>query len=121
MKTLSLYMLNYFFFITAIAGFAVIWRNWINDHTLWKSFIQEHLGVIGHALLCGSCFTYWISLICILFYNPVPHMFMMPVFVEHLFSWMSVSYGAVLLRFFYVMIQETVHYQVHILREDHHH
>ena len=100
---------------SAVAGIAVIWRNWVEDHPHWKKYLQEKLGVFGKALLCGSCFTYWISLLFIFYRDPLT-MWNVHIF----FHWMALAWCGVFLRFAYVALQELVHYQVHHLREHNH-
>ena len=114
-------MFEYFISIATIAGFTIIWRNWLEDHESWKNFIQNNLSFIGKAFLCGSCFTYWMSLLYVLCIKPIANIFSVSFSTYIFFSWMAISYGSVLLRFFYVMIQEVVHYQMHHIRDTHKH
>lgn len=110
-----------FFITTSIAGFAVIWRNWLEDHQEKKEYIKTKLGSYNKVLLCGSCFTYWIALISLLFTNPLQEMkYLIDSDILFFFaSWMSISYISVFLRFLYVLIQETVSEKVHKTHHKH--
>lgn len=106
------------FTTTAVAGGAVLWRNWLEHHENWKNYLKKKLGVFNKALLCGSCFTYWLALFALLINNP----FEQNIKSDFLFffaSWMSIAYIAVLMRFSYILIQESVSEKVH--RHDHKH
>jgi hypothetical protein len=119
----------YFISATALAGFAVLWRNWLEDHPNWKDWLHVHAKAAGKALTCGSCFTYWLTLVFVALFNPL-RSFAMPIFftfnssVSHIFfyaiEWMSLAWGALFLRFLYVFLQESVSRLVHE-RDEHHH
>lgn len=112
---------SYILSVFSIAGFTVLWRKILHDFPVIGEQLSLRLPVVGKAFTCGLCFTYWISLFFVLWYNPVPN-WTGTLFAFHLFlSWMVVAFGAVFLRFLYVSIQELVHYQVHHLRGEHHH
>lgn len=122
-------MTHYFFtfFISgaAVAGVAVIWRNWISDHPNFKQWLEKTVGPLNKVLLCGSCFTYWLALAFTLMAEPLS--FWMPFadsgagFIANIcVRWMALSWLSVFLRFAYVAIQEHVHYQVHHLGKDNH-
>jgi len=113
--------MTYLYSILALAGIAVLWRKVLVDHPYIQNIIQANLGYFSNALLCGLCFTYWISLGFVLVYNPIQFQFPLHHYAQFFFSWMAVAFGAVFLRFLYVAIQEIVHYQVHHLRGDHTH
>jgi hypothetical protein len=109
------------FSVLSISGVAVLWRKLLHDHPVWKDWIVFHMPVLGKALTCGLCFTYWLALFFVLWRNPLPN-WTGSVFVVHVsLSWMVVAFISVFLRFSYVAIQELVHYQVHHLRQEHHH
>ncbi len=103
------------FVSTSVAGLAVIWRNWLEDHQNTKEYIKTKLGAYNKVLLCGSCFTYWIALIALIFINPFTEMrnIIDNRIIFFFASWMSLAYISVFLRFLYVLIQETVSEKVH--------
>lgn len=113
--------MNEFIFSTlSIAGFAVIWRNWINDHLKYKNAIEKILGSYKKILLCGSCFTYWVALIVTIINNPLKDLWRdsdKKIFY-FIASWMAIAYVSVFLRFLYVLIQENVH---NLMHEHNHH
>ncbi|MFM2357996.1 MAG: hypothetical protein RJA61_733 [Candidatus Parcubacteria bacterium] len=103
----------------SVAGIAVIWRNWLEDHSNWNIWIKKYLGK-GHKILtCGSCFTYWLALTLTLTTKPLG--LWLPFGVEFnilnaALQWMALSWLGVFLRFSYVALQELVAYQVHTLK-----
>lgn len=114
----------------AIAGAAVLWRNWLNDHPAWKKKLMELPFRVGHAFLCGSCFTYWLALAYIFIFDPFrgislhnPHNLDSGLFLvlSYFVFWMMLSWLGVTLRFGYVLIQECVAYAVHHWRKEEHH
>jgi hypothetical protein len=118
--------LKFFLSSAAVAGVAVIWRNWITDHPNFKQWIENALGPLKRTLLCGSCFTYWLALAFTITAEPISYW--MPFapsavgLVADVFArWMALSWSSVFLRFLYVALQELVHYQVHHLKDDHRH
>ena len=113
----------------AVAGFAVIWRNWLAQHKKAELFLKEQLRGFSRVLTCGSCFTYWLALAMTLVHDPVPS-FAWTVFPREgifydaprvLISWMALAYVSVLLRFAYVLIQEKVSTLVHAHEKSHSH
>jgi len=113
-----------------IAGLAVLWRQFLNDHPVLKSRLATFPHNIGRTLLCGSCFTYWLSLAYLFFFNPIPSTLFVPrtsfgnitPILIFLFSWMALSWLSLVFRFSYVMIQELVAHAVHNWKgEKHHH
>ena len=114
----------------AVVGAAVLWRNWLNDHPSWKKWFMGLPFRIGHAFLCGSCFTYWLTLIYLIIFAPFrgleltnamslpPALFF---WLTQFVFWMVLSWLGLILRFSYVMIQELVAYSVHHWRQDEHH
>jgi hypothetical protein len=103
------------FTTSAIAGGSVLWRNWLEHHEEWKNYIKKTLGSLDKVLLCGSCFTYWLSLFALYFINPFyefSEKFNSKI-IFFIASWMALSYLSVFLRFVYILIQETVSEKVH--------
>jgi hypothetical protein len=71
-------------------------------------------------LTCGSCFTFWLTLIFVLIFNPLGTCLSseMPLIsilfpVSYFAQWMSLGWGAVFLRFLYIYLQESVNAIVH--------
>ena len=113
----------------AIGGATVLWRNWLNDHPSWKEGLKR-LRSVGHAMLCGSCFTYWVALAYVVLFDPLR--LFVPIervglsswlytLIHFLMSWMVVSWASLVARFGYVLIQEAVGYAMHHWHEDEHH
>jgi hypothetical protein len=102
----------YFISTTALAGFAVLWRNWLADHANWKQWLRNHLGNFAKIFTCGSCFTFWITLAFVLIVNPLK-IFFLPAVLSYFIQWMSLGYGALFLRFSYIATQEFVGNMVH--------
>lgn len=106
--------IDFLFSSFAIAGIAVLWRNLIKDHPLWETAIKKALGTWNKLLLCGSCFTYWLSLIFLLIHNPLAAWAPDTALPVRLFiTWMALAFAAVSFRFGYVYLQEKVHHLVH--------
>ncbi len=117
----------------SVAGAAVLWRNILRDWPALSQFLRNHTHpLVNKSLQCGFCFTYWIGLIAVTIMNPlsvwaVPFRFYInPLFsrgIHFILSWMIVGIISVTVRFFYVILQETVHYFVHHINPDpnHHH
>ena|SRR5258708_4715315 len=121
---------DYIFSILAIAGIAVLWRSLLADHASIKEWLIRHVPLLKPSLACGTCFTYWLTLLFVLIFDPLhgwlpPLRFALPSPLDWLFSlglsWMAVSMGALVIRFIYALIEEHVWYAVHILRGSHHH
>ena len=103
----------YFFSVMAVAGVAVIWRNWLEDHQAQRQALKARLPrVLFKALTCGSCFTYWAALAFVGLFDPLTGLFGQGVW-HVLISWMAVAMGSVFMRFSYVLVQERVHDIVH--------
>ena len=110
-----------FFAACAVAGLAVVWRNWLVQHKSAELFLQKQLGAYSPILTCGSCFTYWLSLAFVLFHDPLarfsygmaPHTGMVFLALRTFISWMALAYLSVLLRFSYILVQERVSLIVH--------
>lgn len=101
------FFITYFLYTTAIAGLAVLWRNWLADHPNWKSLIERKLGTKSKVLTCGSCFTFWLALVVIIILKPLNQN------LHIIIQWFSVGFSSVFLRFLYVLIQEKVSKLVH--------
>lgn len=115
----------------AVAGLAVCWRNLQNDIPALANAVGKLPYVLKKGLRCGFCSTFWFSLVAVLLVEPLP-CWDLPLrfavspefyFVLRTFAlWMMVGMYSVIIRFAYVVLQETVHYQVHHLRhKDHQH
>lgn len=111
----------------AIAGFAVVWRNWLEDHAGLKAWILHafRYGKLHKVVTCGSCFTYWLALAYTIAFAPLAPWTpaagygaapLMNMFIH----WMTLAWLSVTLRFLYVALQELVSYQVHKLKGHQH-
>jgi hypothetical protein len=126
MTSFEQFISTYFISVTALAGFAVLWRNWLEDHLDWKEWMRDHLGVVSRSLTCGSCFTLWFTLFFVIAFHPLSIFFeftsfaSLPVFISYPIQWMSLGWGALFLRFLYVAIQESVSILVHRFKEHSH-
>lgn len=103
------FIITYSISATALAGATVLWRNWLSDHPSWKRWLEKYLGIASRAFTCGSCFTYWIALIYVIAFNPLGG----PFLISYPLQWMSLAWSAVVLRFGYVFLQESVNKLVH--------
>lgn len=118
---------TFFFTALAVAGLAVIWRNWLEDFPQERNRIRKIL-FIGKAVTCGSCFTYWLSLIAVSSIDILPG-FVIPWtatldgwlfgLLNLLFRWMALAMAGVFIRFAYVLVQELVNYYVHNVNHKH--
>ena len=113
-----------FLSVCAIAGTAVLWRNWIEQHPRTKSNIEKKLGGMSPLLLCGSCFTYWLALGTTIIHAPLggwaaTFPSAIPPLLAVGIQWMALGYLSVLFRFSYVLIQEYTSILVH--NHDHTH
>jgi hypothetical protein len=99
------------FFIAAFSAFvALAWKNALNDFPRMRGWIRGHFAFIPRKLLlCGFCFTSWLSLAVIL---TVAY----PASLWALFStWAAVALIAVALRNSIIALEEFVHYEVHVM------
>ena len=123
---MSQLILNLILTSMAVAGAAVLWRNWLEDHKSWKTWIMSRLGGLHKAMTCGSCFTYWLALVATItlrpmeFWRPIASSELVTIPLTTLMHWMALAWLSVLLRFAYVALQELVNYQVHTLRNHDH-
>lgn len=122
-------MTLYFFIIIilGISGLSVLWRKILIDFPKLDAFLQSWLGPIGYALICGFCYTYWLSLFAVLLFGPAELLasnifFSSPgVFKELILigiSWMAIAFCAQTLRFIFVILQQLLVYFLHILNVD---
>jgi hypothetical protein len=103
-----------------IASIAILWRSTLNKKPNLGKFLKKTFpAFLGTALTCGLCFTYWVALGFVLFYNPLPFDFFTfndficykTIYFSHIFlSWMFIGFVAVFFRFLYVFLQEKVNY-----------
>ncbi|MEK7612193.1 MAG: hypothetical protein AAB407_02535 [Patescibacteria group bacterium] len=120
---------NFFMTSIVVAGTAVLWRSLLNNSAWLRNAVKNILpGKIAKAVTCGLCFTYWLALFAVIISDPLrgwvpPWRFAMAVELESLLSfmtsWMAIGFGAVALRFVYVVIQESVNYFTHTLNASH--
>ena len=103
----------------AVSGAAILWRKILVDHPRLKAAIQQRMGYWSGMLLCGSCFTYWLGLAFTLLFDPLSewsisakHIWFSRI-VHYGISWMALSSLSLMLRFGYVLLQQTVHDKVH--------
>jgi len=104
---------NFIIGAASVAGFSVIWRNWVEDHPRWESTIRKVLGNAHKILTCGPCFTYWLALAYTLVIHPleswVPLKDTPIAFLGNLIlQWMAFAWFCVFLRFAYVALQQYV-------------
>lgn len=106
----------------AVAGLAVLWRNWLADHPHWQDWLENHFKNSHKALTCGSCFTYWLSLVFTITAKPLagwmPFHSWWPINLAA--QWLALAWLSVFLRFLYIALQELVSYQVHNLKNHTH-
>lgn len=121
------FIVTYFISAAALACFAVLWRNWLEDHPNWKMWLANNLGAVAKAMTCGSCFTAWITLLFVLIFNPLNSFLISVVPFANIFAvasyaiqWMALGWGALTFRFFYVALQEAVSIMVHKFEDQNH-
>ncbi len=121
--------LNLTFYAMAVAGLAVCWRNLLVDLPGLARVVDRLPYLLRKSLRCGFCSTFWLALVTVLLFEPLPQWTVVVRFtflqngapIFSLFAvWMIVGLYAVCWRFGYVVLQELVHYQVHYLRNDKH-
>jgi hypothetical protein len=65
-------MLTHFFLTTlAVSGATILWRTIKDDHPRFKAFVIG-LPLVGPALQCGICISYWFSLAALAVVDPLP-------------------------------------------------
>lgn len=113
--------------ILAITGLSVLWRKILIDFSALDVFLQSRLGALGYALICGFCYTYWISLASVLLFGPVDRLAQNPFFNQTgLFqellligiSWMAIAFFAQTLRFIFIILQQLLVYFLHVLNSN---
>ena len=119
-------LLNFFFLSLALAGMGKIWSKLQKDFPNFKIFIKKLPSLKSHALCCSFCFTFWLSLLFVLLFNPLNNWIPLPRFdisnewivvISIFFSWMIIGTGAWIARFIMDELQLLIHYQNHILKE----
>mgnify|MGYP006872492701 CR=1 FL=1 len=122
-------LLQIFIISVFVAGISVAWRNLLWDIKPLDNFVGRFPYFFSKALRCGFCFTFWTALVVVLVANPLQGfstnyisngLVWIVGLVDIFVGWVVVAMIAVIIRFFYVVLQETVHYQVHFLRKDEH-
>lgn len=113
-----------------IGGFAVIWRKLLNDLPQLRDGIRNHIPYpLSRALVCGFCFTYWLSLASLAVFDPLgawlpPLTPFMPPALDPLIhlglSWMMLGFVALLWRSLFVIIQEFIDYQMYTWNREFH-
>lgn len=114
----------------AIGSFAVIWRKLLNDLPRLRDSIKKYIPYpISRALVCGFCFTYWLSLVSLVVFNPLgdwlpPLQSIVPValdpFIYISISWMILGFIALLWRSLFVIIQELIDYEMYTWNREFH-
>jgi len=107
----------------AVGSFSVIWRKLLNDLPRFRKGIKKYIPYpVSRALICGFCFTYWLSLGSLIVFNPLggwlpPLRAIIPVALNPLIyifiSWMILGFTALLWRSFFVIIQELIDYEMY--------
>ncbi len=110
--------------ILGISGFSVLWRKILIDFPRVEIFLKSHLGAIGHALICGFCYTYWLSLAAVLIFGSI-NLLQNNLYFSNLgliqellligISWMAIAFCAQTLRFIFIILQQLLVYFLHIL------
>ncbi len=117
----------FIFIILGISGLSVLWRKILIDFPKLDTFLQSWLGAIGYALICGFCYTYWLSLAAVLVFGPIElvqnnQFFANYGLLQELIliglSWMAIAFCAQTLRFIFVILQQLLVYFLHILNVD---
>ena len=89
---------NYCILAASTATIALIWRTLLLDHPRILAFV-ESIPLIGGALRCGFCAAVWLSLLAVLFYNPLTTQTQQFPFVIGLaISWLALSAGVLFIR-----------------------
>ena len=113
-----------------VAGIAVLWRSFLYDSAALRDGIRARLPkFFAKALTCGMCFTYWLSLLVVVVFDPLggwlpPLRFGVAPWayapLQITVSWMAIGMLSVFIRFSYAALSELVHYQVHhVNHKDH--
>lgn len=120
-------LLDFFLSSLVLAGLGRIWRKLQKDIPGLKPGIHKYIpSLIARALTCSFCFTFWLSLLFVLIFNPLHNWLPTPRFyltdntqaiLSIFFAWMAVGTGAWIVRFIMDELQHLVHYQNHVLKE----
>lgn len=120
-------LIDFLFSSLVLAALGRIWKKFLKDFPTLKIFVKNKLPeLISRALCCSFCFTFWISLMFVLLFNPLHDWLPMfrfnylnnfTFFISIFFSWMILGSGAWIIRFLMDELQLLVHYQNHILKE----
>ncbi len=112
----------------SVAGVGTIWKSLLRDVPALKSAVGRTLpAFLTESVLCGFCFTFWLSLAFVFVFDPLrgwtpaarialPTPLLFPV---HLFfSWMAMGSVAWFFRFLLDELQEFVHLKNHALKKE---
>jgi hypothetical protein len=98
-----------------VASVAVLWRSTLKKKPHLAEKIQEKFPFfLGTAITCGLCFTFWTAFFFVLIFNPfsffeLNHFLGVAGILAHFFlSWMLVGVLALVIRFAYAILEETV-------------
>lgn len=119
--------MHFLFLALAIAGFTAIWNKFRADNAWVDKALDFYLPEkVAHAIKCGYCFPYWLSLLGVLVMNPFPGLyntFRIP-FPEPLawlvligMQWMAVALFALALRGVAVTAHRLMIYSARLLKQ----
>ena len=100
-----------------VASIAILWRSTLKKKPELADKIQKTFPFfLGTAITCGLCFTFWAAFFFVLTFNPFsPAFFEFNHFSDlagslaHFFlSWMLIGVTALVIRFSYAILEETV-------------
>ncbi len=108
--------------IFAISGISVLWRKLLIDFPRLDYFLEHKLSLLGHALRCGFCYTYWLSLFAVLYFQPLEfvtkfldEMTNLDYILSYVLSWMAIAFLTQSLRFVFIILQQLLVYFLHVL------
>lgn len=108
----------------SIAGLSVLWRKILIDFPSLETCLKTKLGAMGHVLICGFCYTYWLSLASVLVFGPSTTLSSHHFFSHYNLgtellligvSWMFIAFIAQTLRFIFIILQQLLVYFLHVL------
>lgn len=115
---------DYFILSSAVATASLVWRQWLLDHPKFDASV-ERIPFLGEGLVCGFCFPLYLTLIAVLFSNPIQgwtfHIslgYFEPFFML-LMGWMSVGLAVLAMRFLVVALMDGSAILSHKHRESH--
>lgn len=124
-----LYMLtNYLLITITIAAVTLLWRTFKDDHPAFKAWVRS-LPLVGEALSCGVCVSFWFTLPVILLTNPLSPwqptlaesvLWLTPI-ISFFTTWMSVSFGVLFSRSVVIVLLEAGATLKHRHEATHHH